>query len=190
MSHDRSCRSHRSGPVRPRSIAGIPAGEEPRAPLFPRSSASRSRAIGAACGTTRGAPASTNTASRCIAACIAICGRTVPRSAWSSPITPSTSISSSPSRSYPPREVLYDYITGRAKDGDLKRWIQFKTAVRHVVYDKASDKFKVTAERLSDHTLHQRNVRLGRRRDRPFLRAERAAFSRHRDVSRPRPARA
>jgi trimethylamine monooxygenase len=59
-----------------------------------------------------------------------------------------------PIPSYPPREVLYDYITGRAKDGNLKSWIQFNTVVRGVHYDKEADKFSVTVERLTDHTLH------------------------------------
>jgi trimethylamine monooxygenase len=40
-----------------------------------------------------------------------------------------------PIPSYPPREVLYDYIIGRAKDGDLKRLIQFNSTVRHVAYE-------------------------------------------------------
>ena len=59
-----------------------------------------------------------------------------------------------PIPSYPPREVLYDYITGRAKDGNVRPWIRFNTAARHVAYDKASDKFSVTVENLSDHTRH------------------------------------
>ena len=42
-----------------------------------------------------------------------------------------------PIPSYPPREVLYDYITGRAKDANVRPWIQFSTAVRQVTYDKA-----------------------------------------------------
>ena len=58
-----------------------------------------------------------------------------------------------PIPSFPPREVLYDYITGRAKDGDLKKYIQFNTAVRHVAYDKASGKFSVTVEHLPDRKL-------------------------------------
>ena len=59
-----------------------------------------------------------------------------------------------PIPSFPPREVLYDYITGRAKDANVRRWIQFDTATRHVAYDKNSGKFSVTVERLPDHTLH------------------------------------
>src|SRR4249919_2280479 len=59
-----------------------------------------------------------------------------------------------PIPSYPPRAVLYDYIVGRAKDANVKPWIQFSTAVRHVSYDKNSGQFSVTVERLPDHTLH------------------------------------
>ena len=63
------------------------------------------------------------------------------------------SISSSRYPSFPPREVLYDYITGRAKDANVRPWIQFATAVRHVGYDKDTGKFSVTVEHLKDHTL-------------------------------------
>ena len=59
---------------------------------------SRSRATGAASGTTPGAPGSTNMASPSTAACIGISGRTGRRSAWSSPTTPSIATSSSRSR--------------------------------------------------------------------------------------------
>jgi trimethylamine monooxygenase len=59
-----------------------------------------------------------------------------------------------PIPSFPPREVLYDYIVGRAKDAGIRRLIQFNTAVRHVSYDKASGKFTVTTERLPDRTHH------------------------------------
>ena len=59
-----------------------------------------------------------------------------------------------PIPSFPPREVLYDYITGRAKEANVRPWIRFGTAVRSVSYDKNSGQFSVTAERLSDRTLH------------------------------------
>jgi trimethylamine monooxygenase len=59
-----------------------------------------------------------------------------------------------PIPSYPPREVLYDYITGRAKDAGIRPWIQFSTAVRYVFFDKATGKFNVAVEHLKDHTLH------------------------------------
>jgi trimethylamine monooxygenase len=59
-----------------------------------------------------------------------------------------------PIGSFPPREVLYDYIIGRAKDGDVRRWIEFNTVAREITYDDKSGKFTVTVERLPDQTLH------------------------------------
>ncbi len=55
-----------------------------------------------------------------------------------------------PIPSFPPREVLYDYIVGRAKEADIRKWIKFNTLVRHVEYDKSKDKFLVTVETLPD----------------------------------------
>ena len=59
-----------------------------------------------------------------------------------------------PIPSYPPREVLYDYIVGRAKDAGVRPWIQFSTVARHISYHENSGQFSVTVERLKDHTLH------------------------------------
>ncbi|MGB3495416.1 MAG: NAD(P)/FAD-dependent oxidoreductase [Elainellaceae cyanobacterium] len=53
-----------------------------------------------------------------------------------------------PIPSFPPREVLYDYITGRAKQSNLKRYIQFNTAVKHVTFDDATEKFSVQVKDL------------------------------------------
>ncbi len=58
-----------------------------------------------------------------------------------------------PIPSFPPREVLYDYIVGRAKDANVRPWIKFNTAVRLVTYDKESGKFSVTVEHLPDRSL-------------------------------------
>ncbi|CAF0756426.1 unnamed protein product [Adineta steineri] len=52
--------------------------------------------------------------------------------------------------SYPPRAVLYDYITGRAKAGDIRKFIQFRTAVRSVDFDDNTKKFHVTIEDLTN----------------------------------------
>ncbi|MGH3451584.1 MAG: NAD(P)-binding domain-containing protein [Haloechinothrix sp.] len=52
--------------------------------------------------------------------------------------------------SFPPREVLYDYITGRAKKNDIRRFIQFDTAVRWIDYDEDTTTFAVTVETLED----------------------------------------
>ena len=61
------------------------------------------------------------------------------------------------------------------------------TAVRHVVYDKDSGKFSVTVEHCRTISSY-RAVRLCGRGVGTFLRAERAAFPRDRDLPRPRAA--
>ncbi|MGW1679733.1 flavin-containing monooxygenase [Saccharopolyspora sp. NPDC002376] len=57
--------------------------------------------------------------------------------------------------SFPPREVLADYILGRAKKNDVRRFIQFGTAVRFVSHDSATDQFTVTVEDLSSNETRQ-----------------------------------
>lgn len=58
--------------------------------------------------------------------------------------------------SFPPREVLYDYITGRATRDDLRRFIQFNTAVRWVAQagELPGDGFDLTIESLTDQHTH------------------------------------
>ena len=51
--------------------------------------------------------------------------------------------------SFPPREVLFDYIAGRAEKNDIRRFIQFNTAVRWVDYDSESRRYLVTVEELN-----------------------------------------
>ena len=53
-----------------------------------------------------------------------------------------------PIPSFPPREVLEDYILGRAKKSGVRKWIRFNTVVRLVDYDNDSGKFQVTVEDL------------------------------------------
>ena len=48
-----------------------------------------------------------------------------------------------PIPSFPPREVLYDYILGRAKKADVKKYIRFNTAVTNVVYN--DNQFEITS---------------------------------------------
>lgn len=55
-----------------------------------------------------------------------------------------------PIPSFPPREALFDYITGRAAKSDVRRFIQFSTAVRWVSFDEERGTFRVTVERLND----------------------------------------
>jgi trimethylamine monooxygenase len=49
-----------------------------------------------------------------------------------------------PIPSFPPREVLADYILGRARKSGVRDMIRFDTAVRNVHYDAGSGRFQVT----------------------------------------------
>ena len=49
-----------------------------------------------------------------------------------------------PIPSYPPREVLKDYIMGRIDKQDIRKYIRFECPVRWVTFDDASEKFTVT----------------------------------------------
>lgn len=51
-----------------------------------------------------------------------------------------------PIASYPPREVLWDYIKGRAEKAKIKHLVRFNTVVQHVRYDEHNKKFTVAAE--------------------------------------------
>lgn len=54
--------------------------------------------------------------------------------------------------SYPPREVLFDYIKGRIDRANVRHWIRFRTAVRGVEFDSDKQGFKVSAHDLNkDH---------------------------------------
>lgn len=55
-----------------------------------------------------------------------------------------------PIPSFPPREVLADYITGRAERSGIRDQIRFNTAVRWVSFDEDSQQFSVTVEDLTD----------------------------------------
>ena len=56
-----------------------------------------------------------------------------------------------PIPSYPPREVLWDYIVGRVKKAGVRKWIRFNTPVRMVTWDKKKKKFLVTShDRVKD----------------------------------------
>ncbi|WP_099022007.1 NAD(P)-binding domain-containing protein [Mycolicibacterium palauense] len=48
--------------------------------------------------------------------------------------------------SFPPREVLYDYIVGRAKKSGVRQYIQFDSPVRRLSYDPASAMFELAVE--------------------------------------------
>ncbi len=66
--------------------------------------------------------------------------------------------------SYPPRAVLFDYIEGRVLKADVRKWIKFSTAVRHVSYDDATGMFTVTVHDLindNEYTEEFDNVIVG-----------------------------
>ena len=53
-----------------------------------------------------------------------------------------------PIPSFPPREVLFDYIVGRAEKSGIKGQVRFATAVRFVEYDDKAGTFHLTSEDL------------------------------------------
>ena len=53
-----------------------------------------------------------------------------------------------PIPSFPPREVLFDYLQGRWKKEDVKRFINFSSIVKDVVYNKEKDNFSVVVKDL------------------------------------------
>ena len=57
-----------------------------------------------------------------------------------------------PIASYPPREVLWDYIKGRVEKAGVRDWIRFRTPVRMVTYSQDTGKFTVTAQDLLKNT--------------------------------------
>ena len=56
-----------------------------------------------------------------------------------------------PISSFPPREVLYDYIIGRAKQANVKKYIRFSTTVTNVNFDNGS--FKITSLNKKNNTV-------------------------------------
>ena len=59
-----------------------------------------------------------------------------------------------PIPSFPPREVLFDYIVGRARHYDLRNWIRFSTALRLVAFDDDSGRFTITAEDFGEGRVY------------------------------------
>jgi len=59
-----------------------------------------------------------------------------------------------PIASFPPREVLFDYIQGRVEKANVRDKIRFNTAVRNVEYDDKSKLFTVTASNLTDDEVY------------------------------------
>ncbi len=59
-----------------------------------------------------------------------------------------------PIASYPPREVLRDYIVGRIEKAGVRDWCRFRHAVRWVSYDENSELFTVTAHDLKANRIY------------------------------------
>lgn len=53
-----------------------------------------------------------------------------------------------PIPSYPPRAVLHDYIAGRVERSDVRKYMKFCHAVRHVAFDETTRLFTVTVKDL------------------------------------------
>ena len=58
-----------------------------------------------------------------------------------------------PIASYPPRAVLADYLLGRVKKADVRRYMRLGTAVREVAYADDSGRFTVTAHDLKNDAV-------------------------------------
>lgn len=59
-----------------------------------------------------------------------------------------------PIASYPPREVLWDYIKGRVEKSDVRKYVRFRTTVRDVTYSDDTEKFTITSHDLVSNRTH------------------------------------
>ena len=50
--------------------------------------------------------------------------------------------------SFPPREVLFDYIKGRVEKSDVRKYVRFNTVARHTSYNEDTQEFTLTIEDL------------------------------------------
>jgi len=56
--------------------------------------------------------------------------------------------------SYPPREVLWDYIKGRVEKAGVREYIRFNTVVRHVTFDEATQRFTLLSHDHGNDASH------------------------------------
>lgn len=56
--------------------------------------------------------------------------------------------------SYPPRAVLFDYIEGRVKKADVRKWIRFSSIIRWVAYLPESEEFEVTIHDMTEDRVY------------------------------------
>lgn len=62
-----------------------------------------------------------------------------------------------PIASFPPREVLHDYIVGRVQKSGVRGWVRFATAVRWVDYLSDAKQFCITSEDLASGKVTREN---------------------------------
>tara|TARA_Y100001970_G_scaffold285581_1_gene405747 strand:+ start:877 stop:2211 length:1335 start_codon:yes stop_codon:yes gene_type:complete len=60
-----------------------------------------------------------------------------------------------PIPSFPPREVLYDYILGRAKKAEIRKYIRFHSAVTNVVYN--GNEFEISSLNKKENKVSKEN---------------------------------
>ena len=60
-----------------------------------------------------------------------------------------------PIPSFPPREVLYDYILGRAKKANVKKYIKFNTTVKQTTFN--GSQFEITTLNKKDNAVSTNN---------------------------------
>lgn len=60
-----------------------------------------------------------------------------------------------PISSYPPRPVLFDYIQGRVRRSDVRKYIRFNTTTRWVEYNESTKKFKVVLDDLVNNRTYE-----------------------------------
>jgi len=63
-----------------------------------------------------------------------------------------------PIPSFPPREVLFDYLKGMWSKEDVRPYIKFRHAVRDVEYDSAKDNFSVKVKDLVNNAVLEPEV--------------------------------
>ena len=59
-----------------------------------------------------------------------------------------------PISSYPPRSVLFDYIQGRVRKSDVRKYIRFNTTTRWVDYNEETKQFKVILDDLVNNRTY------------------------------------
>jgi len=55
-----------------------------------------------------------------------------------------------PIPSFPPRDVVFDYLKGRWTQQEIRKYIKFRHVVRHVQYNEATDDFTVSVKDLEN----------------------------------------